>query len=103
MRSTDTSNVRLVERVIVYGANGTAVRCQPGRLVSMVLCSVKRGAVDVFLGSNNVGLVPDLHFGQTNRPEWVPIPTGEYEFCLVASDPNQTTQASVIFGGPAGG
>lgn len=103
MRGTDTSNTRLVERAILLGPLGTTVRVQPNRAVSLIVCSIKQGAVGVWFGSNNAGLVPDLFFNQAAFPVWVPIPAGVYEFCLVALDANQNTQASVIFGGPDAG
>ena len=101
MNHTYTSNVNLVDRTILQGSFGAQRRMQPNRRVSMVLCSVKSGAVDIYFGSfADTGQVPDLHFGQVNKPEWVPIPCGQYEFVLVASDPLNTTEASVILGGP---
>ena len=100
MKSTDTSNIHLLERVIVYGANGTTIRVSPNRPVSLIVCSVKIGAVAVWFGSNALGLVPDLWFGQVNRPVALPIPCGQYEFLVVASDPFNATQATVTFGGP---
>lgn len=106
MKTTDTSNVRLIEKVYVQGALGAFLTTQPNRAVSMILCSVKQGAVDIFFGSYGDGdgrLVPDLHFGQTNRPVWVPLPCQQYEFTIVAADAQQVTYASVIFGGPAVG
>lgn len=90
----------MVDRLIVRGAVGTKVYSQPNRPVCLVVCSVIRGSVDIWLGSNAVtGSVPDLHFGQTNRPEWVSIPSGQYEFTVLASGPGET-QASIILGGP---
>jgi len=101
MNHTYTSNVNLVDKTIIQGSFGTQRRLQPNRRVSLVVCSVKCGAVDLYFGSfADPAAVPDLHFGQTNKPEWTPIPCGQYEFVIVASDPNGHTEASVILGGP---
>jgi hypothetical protein len=101
MRSTDTSNVRMLERIIVHGAQGVSVLSQPNRLVTMILCSVQQGAVSVYFGSNPVlSAPPDLYFAITGLPWWVPVPAGQYEFTMVADDPTGVTKAVVILGGP---
>jgi len=102
VRGTDTSNIRMVERVIVQGPPGASQTVQPNREVCLIVCSVKQGGVDVFFGSGPTGgrLAPDLHFGQSNRPVCVPIPCGQYEFTVVALGPDSLVLASVIFGGP---
>jgi hypothetical protein len=101
-KATDTSNVRLVEKVYLDGVQGTEKPVNPNREVSCILVSVTQGAVDIFLGGARAGRrVPDLHYGQTNKPEWTPIPCGMYEFTLVAAgNPGQPILACVWFGGP---
>jgi len=97
-RVTDTSNARLAEKRQVYGPLGTREVWQPTLQVSALLVSVKSGAVDIFYGGGGDGrLVPDLHFGQTNRPVWVPYTGGAGDFELVAADPVNLTKAMVHF------
>lgn len=97
---TGTQNRQLLQRVVINGPAGTAARVTLQRPAQMVMVSVKTGAIDVFLGSSgNVGDTPDYHFGQTNRPEWVPFFGGCSEFVIVASDTVHTTVANVQFGG----
>lgn len=100
MRNTDTSNIHLLESAIVYGAPGKAITVQPNRPVTWLLVSVCQGGVDIYIGATAGGLVPHYHFGQTNKPEWVPVPTGQYCFTLVAVGPPTTVTAMVHFLGP---
>ena len=101
MNHYNTSNVNLIDTVMVSGVNGTQVRRQPNRRVSFIVASVKCGAVDVFFGSMAIeGATPHLHFGQTNRPEPIPIPCGQYEFVFLVSDPVNPTEACFLLGGP---
>lgn len=100
MNHTTTSNVHLVDSRKVTGVYGTSYQVRPNRRVSLIICSVKQGAVEVWFGTQALGSVPDLWFGQTNRPVQVDIPEGQYEFTLVAADANVSTLANVIFGGP---
>jgi hypothetical protein len=98
---TYTSNTNLVDKTTIEGAGGITKLLRPNRRVSLIVCSVKQGAIDVYFGSSpEINSVPDLHFGQTNRPVPVPIPCGQYEFSIVCADPLNNTQASVILGGP---
>ena len=104
-QSTDTSNTRLLERVMIDGKAGDEpTPVAPNRPVSVLLVSVKQGAIDIHLGSGGaagLGRVPHLHFGQTNRPEWVPIFCGQYEFLIApVGNAGQAVQASIFFGGP---
>lgn len=102
MNYTYTSNVNLVDKVTIQGARGVIRFLRPNRRVSLIVCSVKQGAIDVYFGSSpEIDAVPDLHFGQTNRPVCVPIPCGQYEFSIVCADPLNTNQGSVILGGPS--
>ena len=97
----NTSNVNLIDTVIISGENGFQVRRQPNRRVSMIVVSVCEGAVNVFFGSMAIdNATPHLHFGQVNEPSWVPIPCGQYEFVFVAADPDVRTEATVLLGGP---
>lgn len=99
MKATDTSNIRLAEQVYLQGDIGAFKYLQPNRQVSLVMCSVKTGSVDLFIGSNPVTVsAPFLHFGQVNMPVWVPIPLGTYEFTAVAA--SNGTVASLLLGGP---
>jgi hypothetical protein len=101
MNHFNTSNVNLIDTVTVVGAYGTQARRQPNRRVSLIVGSVKNGAVDVFFGSMAIrGSTPHLHFGQQGKPEPCPIPCGQYEFVFVASDPNNPTEACFLLGGP---
>lgn len=101
MNHYNTSNVNLVDTVTISGVKGTQVRRIPNRRVSLIVASVKNGAVDVFFGSMAIeDAIPHLHFGQTNRPEPVPIPCGQYEFVFVSSDTNNPASACFLLGGP---
>lgn len=99
---TYTSNVNLVDRTTIEGARGVTKLLRPNRRVSLIVCSVKTGAIDIYFGSSpEINSVPDLHFGQTNRPIPVPIPCGQYEFSIVCADTLNNTRGSVILGGPS--
>lgn len=99
---TYTSNVNLVDKTTIQGARGVIKLLRPNRRVSLIVCSVKQGAIDIYFGSSpEINSVPDLHFGQTNRPVSVPIPCGQYEFSIVCADPLNDNQGSVILGGPS--
>lgn len=89
MRSTDTSNVHLLDKVTFQDAPGTVKVLQPNRQASFLVVSVTEGGVDIYFQGNSGGLplTPDLHFGQTNKPEVVPIPCGQMEFACVAIGP----------------
>ena len=101
MNHYNTSNVNLIDTVMISGDNGFQVRRQPNRRVSMIVVSVCEGAVNVFFGSMAIdNATPHLHFGQVNEPSWVPIPCGQYEFVFVCADPNVRTEATVLLGGP---
>lgn len=91
----------MLERITVQGAQGVSVLSQPNRPVSVLICSVKQGAVSVYFGSNPVlSAPPDLFFAIGGFPMWVPLPAQQYEFTIVADDPSGTTLAVVILGGP---
>ena len=101
MNHTNTSNVNLVDTVKVSGAIGKSYQVRPNRPVCLIVCSVKQGSVDIFFGTSAEGAVPELHFGQTNKPEPIPIPLMQGEFTVVCSSASVNTLACVIFGGPS--
>lgn len=95
-------NTRLVqvERIIWQPNTVRVVYLQ--RQSNLLICSVTQGAVDIWLGDYSSGLpaAPDLHFGQTNKPEWVPLPCGLRELTIKASGAVNPNLACVIIGGP---
>ena len=102
-QSTDSSNVHLIDGIRFQDPPGTQKRLTPNRLASFLLVSVKQGGVDVFFGGGDPGgrLCPDLHFGQTNAPVWVPLPLGQFELtCVAVGATGLTVLASVWLGGP---
>ena len=73
------------------------------RPISIIIVSVTQGSVDIWFGNcrGQLPATPDLHFGQTNRPEWVPVPLQITDLTLRASgNAGQTVVATVIVGGP---
>lgn len=95
----EANNPRLFEACFVTGAAGEAFKVNLNRPVTLIVCSVKQGAVDIYFGSPNGRLVPNFHFGQTNRPEAIPYTGAPLEvYCVAAGAGN--TLAVVYFGGP---
>ena len=73
------------------------------RPMCLLIVSVTQGAVDVWLGNyrGQLPATPHFHFGQTNKPEWVPLPLNITDLTLKASGNTGTTVvASIIVGGP---
>lgn len=103
MRSTFASNVNLIDWRRLQGANGTEGKIELPRDACLILVSVKRGSVDLwfgnFLGSREI--VPHLHFGQTNSPEWIAIPRGTYAITFRLEDLTSSNSiiASLMIGG----
>lgn len=97
-QGTLAGNRRFLDRAVINGPQGTTTISHVNVPINAILCSVKSGAVDLWFGAfgKDVGSAPDLHFGQTNAPVWVPIPTGQYEFTLVAAGAG-TNVATVWF------
>jgi hypothetical protein len=96
----EANNPRLYERAYVNGASGETVRLSINRPITHIICSVKQGAIDIYFGGEPQGrIVPDYHFGQTNKPEVVPFTGAPGDVYLVASGIGPNV-ASVFFGGP---
>lgn len=96
----ESNNPRLYERYYVVGPSGTKQIVQVNRPISLICVSVTFGAIDLFFGGDPAGrLVPDYHFGQTNKPEWVPYTGAPGDVCIYASGYG-TNLACVMFGGP---
>lgn len=64
----------------LQGPNQTVKRIEVPRDMDGVIVSVKCGNVDLWFGefSGDRPLVPHLHFGKINHPDWLPIPAGVY-------------------------
>lgn len=94
------NNPRLWERAYIIGEFGYYQVVNINRPISIIVCSVKAGAIDIFFGNPRGRLAPDFHFGQTNKPEWVPYNGAPGEVYIVADGVGMTNLACIMFGGP---
>lgn len=82
-------NRSLLADIKFDGPAGEMHPFQSTRKMVGLLVSVKLGALDIYAGTgfqaNTLPRVPHLHFGQTNKPEWVPLPVGIHNFTAVSS------------------
>ena len=72
----DSYNRGLCHKEPIFAPNGTTGRIEVPRDATVLVVSVKKGSLDIWLGEagGSPPVVPEFHFGQTNRPEWVPLP-----------------------------
>lgn len=96
----ESNNPRLYERVYINGAIGTKQTVNVNRPISWVICSIKSGAVDIFVGEPSGRIVPELHCNQVGMPVPIPFTGSPGQYSVVASDPNNATIACIVFGGP---
>ncbi len=78
----------LLDTLIFDGGAGQRQSYQGSRQMTHIVVSVTTGAIDIYFGAAGGGTiprVPSLHFGQTNRPETVPLPAGVQNFLAVSS------------------
>lgn len=88
----------------LQGVNQSVHRIDVPRDMDGVIVSVKCGNVDLWFGefSGDRPLVPHMHFGQTNHPDWLPIPAGVYTVTVRLEDrfSDDDILACVILTGP---
>ena len=101
------TNCKLLDTVIfqdIVGSQGAIRLIQHQRPINLLIVSVLQGGVNIYFGdytSLQLPLTPHLHFGQTNTPEWLPIPEGWHTLTAVAvGNSGQQVLASIICGGP---
>lgn len=97
--ANNVGNRTFFERVLIPPIIGARVQYQPSnRELSQIVASVQAGGVNVWFGIVDGQGTPDLHFGQTNAPVWVPLPSGTTSLTLVALGP-ATPAVTVLVGG----
>lgn len=95
-------NFRLLDIRHINAADGTEGIIKVPRETSLIIVSVKQGSIGLWLGdyTGRTGDPPDLFFGQSNRPVFVPIPGNASHFTYLAESVEGNALASIIIGGP---
>lgn len=98
---SNATNWRLLDKRQIKEAPSTEGLMRILQGCNLIVVSVKEGFLDVWLGdcTGRASDPPDFHFGQTNRPVYVPIPGGVTDITYKTGGTEPYTLATILIGG----